>query len=64
MRTSSNKIRGIMDIFEWMENCDLSMCDGEWEHYYGVKIDTLDNPGWIVQIDIMDTGLEKNHFIQ
>lgn len=22
-----------------------SMCDGDWEHCYGVKIETSDNPG-------------------
>ena len=29
-----------------------SQCDGEWEHSYGVKIDALDNPGWVVKIDV------------
>ncbi len=46
-----------MDVFEWIEKWYLSMCDGEWEHFYGIKIDTLDNPGWIVRIDILDTEL-------
>lgn len=27
-----------------------SKCDGEWEHSYGVTIETLDNPGWLVVI--------------
>ena len=39
-----------------------SMCDGDWEHCYGVKIDTSDNPGWIVEIDIIDTPLENKPF--
>ncbi|MFL9583444.1 immunity 53 family protein [Stenotrophomonas sp. AB1(2024)] len=30
-------------------------CDGDWEHSYGVKIDTLDNPGWILTVDLADT---------
>lgn len=30
-------------------------CNGEWEHSYGVKINTLDNPGWRVEIDLRDT---------
>lgn len=51
-----------MDTFEWLEKWYSSMCDGEWENYYGIKINTLDNPGWIVQIDITKTGLEKKVF--
>jgi hypothetical protein len=36
----------------------LAQCDGDWEHEYGVKIDTLDNPGWWVEIELTrtDTG--------
>jgi len=29
-----------------------SHCDGEWEHHHGINIDTLDNTGWSVSIDI------------
>lgn len=32
-----------------------SRCDGDWEHSYGVRIDTLDNPGWRLQIDLHST---------
>lgn len=32
-------------------------CDEDWEHSYGIKIDTLDNPGWILTIDLIDTEL-------
>jgi hypothetical protein len=21
-------------------------CNGDWEHSYGIRIDTIDNPGW------------------
>lgn len=37
-------------------------CDDEWEHGYGVKIETLDNPGWAVSIDLADTYLEHVDF--
>jgi hypothetical protein len=33
-------------------------CDGDWEHSYGVKIATLDNPGWSLIIDLKETALE------
>ncbi len=32
-------------------------CDGEWEHQYGIKIETLDNPGWAVEVDLTGTKL-------
>jgi len=38
------------------------MCDGSWEHFYGIKIETSDNPGWIVEFDIIDTPLENKTF--
>ena len=30
-------------------------CDGNWEHAHGISIETLDNPGWCVRIDLKDT---------
>lgn len=35
-----------------------SQCDGEWEHEFGLKIGTMDNPGWSVQIDLAYTGID------
>ena len=29
---------------------------------YGIKIDTLDNPGWIVMIDVAETEYENKEF--
>ena len=34
-------------------------CNGDWEHQYGVKVDTLDNPGWTLDVDLTNTKLEK-----
>jgi hypothetical protein len=34
-------------------------CNGFWEHSYGVTIETLDSPGWVVTIDLMETPLER-----
>ena len=39
-----------------------AQCNGDWEHQYGVKIGTLDNPGWSVTIDPIATGLETLPF--
>ncbi|WP_263597259.1 immunity 53 family protein [Metabacillus idriensis] len=40
-----------------MQNWYLKQCDGDWEHQFGIRIDTLDNPGWSVKISITDTEL-------
>jgi hypothetical protein len=51
-----------MDSLSWLENWYKSTCNGEWEDSYGIKIQTLDNPGWMVQIDIRETALEEKEF--
>jgi hypothetical protein len=42
-----------------LQNWQLINCDGDWEHGYGVSIETLDNPGWRVKINLVDTCLEN-----
>ena len=37
-------------------------CDGVWEHDHGVVIETLDNPGWRLLVDLRGTALEARHF--
>ena len=37
-------------------------CDGEWEHFSGVRIETLDNPGWRVTVDLEGTVSERKEF--
>jgi hypothetical protein len=39
-----------------------SQCDGDWEHSWGVKIATLDNPGWSLEVDLQDTELQDRPF--
>lgn len=53
-----------MDLLIWLQNWYQSQCDGDWEHLYGVKIDTLDNPGWMVSIDLKETELENKPFCE
>jgi Immunity protein 53 len=43
-----------VDLIEWLENWYVGRCDGEWEHECGVEIETLDNPGWSLQVDVGD----------
>ena len=48
----------IQRLQEWYE----SHCDGDWEHGAGIRIETLDNPGWRVVIDLEGTPLEGREF--
>lgn len=50
------------DNLTWLSQWYLSQCDNDWEHSYGVKIDTLDNPGWSITIDLTDTSLQHKAF--
>lgn len=47
-----------MEIINWIEQWFLSQCDGGWEHSYSIKIESLDNPGWALTVDVGETGLD------
>lgn len=51
-----------MEVLNNLINWYASNCNGDWEHTYGVKIDTLDNPGWTLQIDLLETSLSEKSF--
>ncbi|GGY90672.1 rhodanese-related sulfurtransferase [Streptomyces nitrosporeus] len=52
-----DKDRGIQFIQSWY----ASNCNGEWEHEFGVRMATSDNPGWHIEIDVTETDLEGVH---
>lgn len=51
-----------MDALRELQEWYLSQCDDDWEHSYGISIDTLDNPGWSLKIDLKGTALEDVPF--
>jgi RHS repeat-associated protein len=51
MSRATNREGLLARLQEWY----LAKCDGDWEHSFGIKIDTLDNPGWMVTIDLAET---------
>lgn len=51
-----------MNVLSEVQKWYASNCDGEWEEECGVKIDTMDNPGWSVLIDLGETNLEGKEF--
>ena len=51
-----------MNVIKELQIWYASHCNGEWEHSFGVGIDTLDNPGWWVKINLTGTELERRKF--
>ncbi|MCH5674934.1 Imm53 family immunity protein [Streptomyces gilvus] len=35
-----------------------AQCDGDWEHEFGVRIVSLDNPGWSLEVDLVERTAE------
>jgi hypothetical protein len=46
----------------WLVDWYAQHCDGDWEHQYGIAIDSLDNPGWSLRVDLVGTELEQRPF--
>ena len=49
-------------VLDWIQKYYQSLCDGDWEHSYGFKIDNIDNPGWMINFDLEDTSMEDVEF--
>ena len=48
-----------LDSIQKLQVWYSKQCNGSWEHQCGVSIDTLDNPGWTIAIDLVGTDLES-----
>ena len=51
-----------MNVVQELQNWFISQCNGEWEHKLAIEIQSCDNPGWWVKIDLKDTALENREF--
>lgn len=51
-----------MNELEEIQKWYMSQCNEAWEHANGVRIETLDNPGWLVHIDLVGTPLQSKAF--
>lgn len=40
---------------EWLDDWYQSQCNGEWEHQQGVRLKSLENPGWQLTIKLAGT---------
>jgi hypothetical protein len=48
------------NIFKKITEWYISQCDGDWEHAYGIKIETTANAGWLVICDLQFTNLQSS----
>ncbi len=44
-------------LLTWLEEWYTNNCNGDWEHSYGITIESTDNPGWCITIDLSETDL-------
>jgi len=51
-----------MHALDRLQKWYADQCDGDWEHSFGIRIDTLDNPGWTVSVDLIDTVLQDKPY--
>ena len=52
----------MLDALSALQDWYAKHANGDWEHQYGVSIDTIDNPGWILKIDLTETDLAAKPF--
>ncbi|WP_409304999.1 Imm53 family immunity protein [Peribacillus sp. SCS-155] len=51
-----------MEALQWLQKWYLEECNGDWELEFGIRITTLDNPGWCSSICLEEIILEDKVF--
>jgi Immunity protein 53 len=52
-----------MNALAQLQQWYASNCNGSWEQYNGIKIETLDNPGWMLKVELEETNLQNHAFV-
>jgi hypothetical protein len=60
----SANLREPMGSLSVLQHWYARQADGDWEHEYGIRLETLDNPGWHLSIDLADTELATRPFTE
>jgi hypothetical protein len=47
---------------ERLQRWYLSQCNQDWEHTYGVTLENIDNPGWMLTVQLAHTTLQDIPF--
>jgi hypothetical protein len=50
------------DALTRLQDWYAAQCDGDWEHLGGIKIGTVDNPGWRLSVRLAGTALAHRSF--
>ena len=53
-----------MSTLERLQTWYASQCNGKWEHSSGITIQTCDNPGWWVKVNLANTSLMGRAFTE
>jgi hypothetical protein len=51
-----------MNALQRLQAWYAAQCNGDWEHQRGIQIESLDNPGWWIKIDLAGTALAGKPF--
>lgn len=43
---------------DFLQRWFIAHCDEDWEHGTGIRLTSLDNPGWGLEVDLRGTELE------
>ena len=52
------KVPETLSPLEYLVAWYAEHCNGDWEHAFGIELVTIDNPGWHLKVDLVETGLE------
>jgi len=52
----------VSNVLSELQQWFASNCNSDWEHTFGCRIGTLDNPGWFIEIDVEGTRMESVPF--
>ena len=51
-----------ISLLQQLDDWFSSQCDGDWEHQFGINLETTDNPGWLMRVSLEGTSLEAAAF--
>lgn len=46
------------DNLDWLQRWYGAHCNGDWEHQYRISVETVDNRGWHLTVDLAGTKLQ------
>jgi hypothetical protein len=50
------------DVLARLSRWYTAQCDGDWEHHQGISIQSCDNPGWWVKINLKGANVADRPF--